>query len=300
MADFKNEFSWSKSRHELFKDCERKYYFNYYGSWNGWKYNSDERTKEIYYLKKLQSRQMWLGSVVHLAVESLLKLHRSAQPIPERAELEKKLLDDLRADFSISRSGLWSKKKWRLLEHEYLMDVSDEEWKETASQAQDCFKHFLDSDLYQEIQKLSPDQWLEIEEFSSFYVDGVKVHVVLDFSYRSGDDVFIYDWKTGKKDGDMHTLQLACYRIYAQEKWSPQGQVHTREFNLFSKKEKDYPDEDFSTENALSDIRASIAQMKEKLVNVEKNQAEEDQFAFTENSGKCQYCNFQRVCPSRS
>lgn len=300
MADFKNEFSWSKSRNDLFQDCARKYYFNYYGSWNGWKYNSDTRTREIYYLKKLQSRYMWIGSVVHVTIENLLKLHRSGAPIPETKDLEARLLADLRSDFSTSRAGEWAKKKWRLFEHEYDSDVADEEWREIAAQAQLCFANFLKSNIYEKIKKLEPHQWLEVEEFSSFYVDGVKIHVVLDFSFRDGDDVYIYDWKTGKSEGSLHELQLACYRIYAEQKWNPAGKIHTLEFNLARDAEKEYSPEGFSKEDALEKIRSSIAGMKDLLSNVEKNEAVEDDFAFTEEQNKCSFCQFQRVCPSQS
>jgi hypothetical protein len=36
MAEFKNEFSWSKTRDEVFKACPHQYWFAYHGYWNGW------------------------------------------------------------------------------------------------------------------------------------------------------------------------------------------------------------------------------------------------------------------------
>ena len=35
-AELKNEFSWSNSRDATFRECPRRYYFRYYGSWGGW------------------------------------------------------------------------------------------------------------------------------------------------------------------------------------------------------------------------------------------------------------------------
>jgi hypothetical protein len=32
MTEIRNEFSWSKSRDEIFQTCPRQYYFNYYGT----------------------------------------------------------------------------------------------------------------------------------------------------------------------------------------------------------------------------------------------------------------------------
>ena len=31
MTEIRNEFSWSKSRHENFQTCPSQYYLNYYG-----------------------------------------------------------------------------------------------------------------------------------------------------------------------------------------------------------------------------------------------------------------------------
>jgi hypothetical protein len=36
MAEFKNEFSWSKTRDDVFKICPRQYWFSFYGYSNGW------------------------------------------------------------------------------------------------------------------------------------------------------------------------------------------------------------------------------------------------------------------------
>ena len=56
MATFKNEFSWSKTRDEIFKSCPRKYWFAYYGFWNGWLKDAPERARRIYVLKNLKTR----------------------------------------------------------------------------------------------------------------------------------------------------------------------------------------------------------------------------------------------------
>jgi hypothetical protein len=50
MTELKNEFSWSKTRDEVFKNCPRQYWFAYYGYWNGWLENAPERTRQIHIL----------------------------------------------------------------------------------------------------------------------------------------------------------------------------------------------------------------------------------------------------------
>ncbi|MDQ6779924.1 MAG: hypothetical protein M3Z37_02050 [Candidatus Eremiobacteraeota bacterium] len=37
MAELVNEFAFSWSRHRVFYQCPRKLYWQYYGSWNGWR-----------------------------------------------------------------------------------------------------------------------------------------------------------------------------------------------------------------------------------------------------------------------
>src|SRR5512138_989447 len=76
MADLQNEFSWSKSRHEKFRECRRAYYFTYYGSWGGWEAPAGSAVRELYVLKKLSSRWQWAGSVVHEAIRQLLEKAR--------------------------------------------------------------------------------------------------------------------------------------------------------------------------------------------------------------------------------
>lgn len=60
MSNFKSEFSWSISRDRIFQIWPRQYYFNYYGYWLGWEINVPLRVKQIYILKQLKNRYMWV------------------------------------------------------------------------------------------------------------------------------------------------------------------------------------------------------------------------------------------------
>ncbi len=54
MTELTNEFSWSKSRDEIFQTCPGQYYFNYYRYWGGWGKNAPERIRPIFILKKFR------------------------------------------------------------------------------------------------------------------------------------------------------------------------------------------------------------------------------------------------------
>src|SRR3989344_8234119 len=115
----KNEFSWSKSRDELFKECKRKYYFDKYGFWNGWTINAEERTKKLYQLKKLSSKQVWLGKIVHEAIEHFLTELKLGDHIPLPTLLSI-LQKELESRYQASELGMYRTfpKKGGLLEHE--------------------------------------------------------------------------------------------------------------------------------------------------------------------------------------
>ncbi len=299
MAQLKNEFSWSKTRDEMFRGCPRQYYFNYYGSWGGWDDLSDARTRKTYILKKLKSRQMWAGEKVHDCIKkSLQNLRRGIEPMSEE-EAVTFTIDIMRKDYLNSKRGdFWKNpKSCGLFEHEYGLNIPDSEWKETADHASACLHTFYGSDVYQMIRGLSGPLWLEVEDFSSFLLDGTKIHVVLDFSCRRGDEILIYDWKTGRSMGARNDLQLACYSFYAIEKWKVEpDQVVTVEFNLSSGSEHRYNLEGVGLGAIRNHIRGSIRDMKLLLDDEAANSAKEERFAFAENEKTCRYCNFRKVC----
>ena len=61
MADIRNEFSWSVSRSQQFQNCQRAYYFHYYGYWMGWNEDAPERTRKIYILRNMKPLVLWAG-----------------------------------------------------------------------------------------------------------------------------------------------------------------------------------------------------------------------------------------------
>ena len=98
----KNEFSWSKSRHEKLAECPRQYFFHYYGSWGGWERGAAPDVKELYTLKKLTARPAWAGSTVHDTIKRALTLVRDGQPL-DGAQLIDRTRARVRAEFRESR-----------------------------------------------------------------------------------------------------------------------------------------------------------------------------------------------------
>lgn len=299
MTTFENEFSWSVSRDAVFKTCRRKYFYQYYGSWGGWSFNAENRTRTIYILKQLKNRQMWAGSKVHEAIENILKNLRDGAGIDEN-EIIEDTLGLMREEFKSSLSKIYQiePKTCALFEHEYEVPVSDREWKINAEHVDDCLKLFLHSKVYEDIFNLSPDQWLEVEEFSSFYDNGIKIYSVFDFVCRKNEVVFIYDWKTGKDEHNQYKMQLACYGLFATRKWGLKPeQVRLREFNLSNGKMYEIFLEEFDLDDIHNHIRSSIEDMLNCLEDRQTNLAIEERFELSVNRKDCERCNYVRVCP---
>ena len=101
--EFKNQFSWSFSRHNSFETCKRKYYYSYYGCWGGWDKNADEKIKMLYALNKMTSLPMLAGSIVHDEVERTLKILRYGRKAdPEQSR--KNVIKNFKQSWNQSRN----------------------------------------------------------------------------------------------------------------------------------------------------------------------------------------------------
>ena len=129
MTVISNEFSWSKSRDEVFRLCPRQYYFNYYGYWGGWEEKAPKRTRQIYILKQLKNRYMCAGEKVHEAIKHTIRNLKRDIAVLEVDRIISITLDQMRKEFRSSREKRYSvsPKSCALFEHEYGVDLDDTE-----------------------------------------------------------------------------------------------------------------------------------------------------------------------------
>ena len=295
----KNEFSWSKSRDEVFKECKRKYYFDKYGSWNGWNAGAGERTKKLYQLKKLSTRQVWLGKIIHEAIEHFLTELKAGNHLPLNTLLLL-LNQELRSRYQSSEAGLYRTfhKKGGLIEHEHNKVITKEEKEELFKLAEKCVRNFYNSEVLKEIKSLDVAKWLSLEEFLSFDFEGIKIFLSMDFVIKNGDNkIIIYDWKTGKDRDTEIGIQLACYALYVIQKWGlDPSKVIVKRCHLALDKEDEFFIDEKVIEQTKEYIRKSVVDMQNMLTDKENNLAEENKFPQTEDRRKCLRCNFRRVC----
>ncbi len=300
MTELKNEFSWSKTRDEVFTSCPRQYWFTYYGYWNGWLEDAPVRTRRIYILKNLKNRHIWAGEKVHECIQRSLTNIRRGIKVLSVDEIISITLDKMRAEFRSSRSKnyLENPKTCGLFEHEYGVELTDDQWKEVANNVETCLRNFYTSDIYDGLKSHPKDHWLEVEDFSSFHLDNVRINLAIDCAIRESDDIYIYDWKTGKSLSEDLSIQLCCYALYAMEKWHVHpGSLRIIEYNLSFDKANWFSVTDGEVEDIKGYIRGSIKDMQSLLMNIGNNTPlEEERFSKVEDERVSLRCNFRKVC----
>ncbi len=300
MGKLVNEFSWSKSQDEQFRECRRRYHYSRYGSWEGWPSgDGDARAKELYQLKQLKTGRMWLGEVVHWTIEQVLKGMRFGHP-PTEAEAMEKLTARMRQDFQDSKDGRYRqdpKRICRLFEHEYQMNIRDEKWVQLHETAQRCLRNFFQTKIYQQLRPLRRDQWRAIEELEEFIFEGTKLFVKLDLAVATGDGLLIADWKTGQEEDVDFDVQLGIYFLFAVTKWRcPPERIEALQVELALPKEILHRGQAAKVEWVQHYIRNSVTAMKANLRDPEKNLAVEEDFPKVNQYRSCSWCNFKRVC----
>ncbi len=289
------------SRDNVFQECPRKYYFNYYGHWGGWLKDAPERVREIYVLKQLKHRPMWIGQVVHDCIARSLQNISRGVPVLDTAEILSITRSLMRQDYRQSiQKQYWQNPKAHcgFFEHEYEVKVTDEQWRAAADDVDHCLKVFYDSEHYKELLNTPQADSLEVEQFSSFFIEDIELRIKLDCAVRRGEDIVIWDWKTGKKESNTGlTLQMACYAAYANDKYGVDlDRILTRRFDLHRGTVHEHTVTGASLDEIVDFIRGSFADMMAILENREENKAIEEKFAKVERRNVCRRCNFLKVC----
>ena len=176
VADLVNEFSWSRTRDNVFQDCRRRYYYQYYGAWGGWDADSDPLVRRLYVLKQLATRQMWAGRLVHEAIERSLLALRDGHALTE-ASLIEDTVRQMREEWKGSRAGVYREapKRPSLFEHEYGVAIRDSEWQALRDHVVRCLRNFHRLPLLTDIKRTPTERWVFIEDIGSFPFEGIRV-----------------------------------------------------------------------------------------------------------------------------
>lgn len=304
------EKSWSISKMKTLENCERDYYYTYYGSHNGWIYTSTDEQKIAWRLKKLSNLWMCFGDVVHREIKGIINIcKKDKTKFMNATRFNEITLNKLR---NIIRESIqkYNTKEWdeypkgiMLQEYYYGDKISKQIGDELKERLIKCVNNFYVSKTFEEILK---EETIIIENdediFSSINYEGLKVYSKIDLLYKDYDGYYvIVDWKTGKiSDGDKE--QLLVYAWYVMEKYGVhysriKGRIeylldgHVEEI-LFK-----LDDIEYIKSKVLNDLKIINYYLDDISLNKAKKKEE---FQKTFKTYKCVNCKFRMLCKDDS
>ncbi len=293
------DLTWSLSRDKRLRDCLRKYYLQHYLSREGRAPDAPQDLRELYILKHLKSRHMWVGEVVHHLIETALWAWRRGEEVPADALVERGTRR-MRAHYAESMQGVYRERPGRacgLIEHEYRVPVAREEWRELRDRMERSVRNFFSLTLTRDIREAPAWRWLAVEQLASFVLDGATVLVKPDFAHRHDTGgVTMIDWKTGRLAEGEGRTQLAVYGLYARAAWGlPEGDLAGKLVFLDSAEVRDVRLGAADLAGAEAHIRSSVTEMR-RLAGSMDARPDLERFPMTQNLKLCARCHFRRAC----
>lgn len=308
-------FSWSFSRNEMFESCKREYFYNYYGSHNGWLKEGTERSKEIYRHKNIQSLDLVFGSAVHDAIRQFLISSRDgvARSLTwENAFFANFVQQRLRDACKRDASGCWHgqpKQYPRLMETYYWGttwsdDVPKSRVDNIKTKMAMLDKNIFESKTFKELSEGVIEKFIEIDEslnspdsLGKCQIDNLTVYSKIDFLYKRNDGkVVIVDWKTSSDfNKTKELLQLKIYVHYVVDRYKiPVENIICRVENLILGSSYENV---FDEDNVVGYIKNQITEMGGYIENADyaENVALPEE-SFEKNTKKCKLCKFKNVC----
>lgn len=299
--ELRNELVWSHSRARLHAECLRAYWFTYYGSWGGWDADAPPAARQAYVEKKLTTRPMWIGTVVHQIAETGVKLGRRRGG----ADVE----DAVRAargraerDIEGSVTGAWLARPARrtgFADHYYGVEVAPASWATAVDEIERQVRNLHRSRIFRRLLDV-PERIREVEELQRFPVADGEVYVSLDVLVDDGrGGVVIIDWKTGDAhDDETIAAQLGIYGLYATEVLGvPADRVVAMHVNLRHEVETRHPVGPAELDAARTEVAEGLALLRSRLVDVPGNVARKEDFPpLPEGDRRCRWCTLRRSC----
>lgn len=298
------EKSWSISKMKVIDSCFREYFYTYYGSHNGWLFESSEEAKIAWRLKKLTNIWLMFGKELHGVIKEVIENKRIN--FYEKEKLQAAIRNRLNKGVSGSsikvKTGEWDEypKGEMLQEYYYDGKLNEEDILEVKNRIERCTESFLNSKTFQEILTLNQENILEIDEekFEFILVHGVKVYALIDALYIDNEgNYIIVDWKTGK-ESDIDREQILVYALYVMQKYDVEiDKIRGRVEYLLSGENEEFTFDYEDLNHILHRIGIDLNVIDAFLLDKERNEPKEKEFfSMCENTKKCNKCKFRKLC----
>lgn len=299
-----NQFAWSSSRSRIFSECKRKYYLRYYLQWGGWERDAVPRARLAYRLSKMLSMPQLVGQAVHEVLSRHFHALRMGQYRPLKPE---RPVEKMRSDFRAAREELWRagpKKHPPIFELYYQRDLSPSRLRALAEGARLAVRHLEAMPLYHSLRSLPEEDLIWIDPLpgnfppeSYFDLFQFQVIALPDLVIRQGDDLLIFDWKTGRaRPSDRR--QMEVYALWARRHLSgEEDKIRACLVYLASSEVDEFTISPAAARRAAQTIRGEMEAMAAYLKDAGNNiPLDEDSFPINNNSTRCWFCQFQEIC----
>ena len=277
---------WSSTRYDIFSECKRKYYYQYYA-----KFDKEFQRDRINFLKGLTSIPMEIGNISHDVLKEVLeRLKKSTVPI-DKQKFE---------DYVKNISQASTEKNFFEIHYKVQERIDAEQLfpKTYAS-----LINFLESERFEWIKESAiseMDKWIiEPEGYGESRLGDLKLYCKVDFMFPSGGKIIILDWKTGKKNEEKHSKQLVGYAAWASFHLD---RIASDIEPIIVYLHPEYEEISLNiSDDQLVEYKERILretkEMYEYCSNFEENiPLDKEEFAVREDSYICRYCNFKELC----
>lgn len=279
---------WSISRYDTFKICKRQYYYQYYG-----KFEPAPVQRTLKTLKSLTSVPLEIGNITHEVIKTLLeRLQKTARPI----ERDRFLEYTGKTSSRISEGKMFSEVYYRETDQ---IDPAQR----IVPRVEAALTNLIDGPRLPWLMKEAvqwKDEWvIEPGGYGECRIDGQKAYCKVDFLFPVGDEIHIYDWKTGRRDDIKHGKQMRGYVTWAHFHYNID---YTRikptvAYLLPDYEERSVELNEFDIEDFADRIRTETEEMYAYCENVEQNVPKpKEEFELTSNLKICAYCNYRELC----
>lgn len=298
-------FSYSNGRKRTFDQCLRKYFYEYYANWNGWRWNASELSRRVYRLKKLKNMYLITGEYLHLAFKiALEEIKYKRTDLCDANYLNTMVFDKLHSAIESSKQyNEWLKdpKKIMLMEYYYGEGVTKDIKIKIRDLVRSININFFNSDTWEQVYSENIDL-LEIDKNTYEYIeiDNIRIYCMLDLLLKiDGENYLIVDWKTGKfskKDKE----QMLIYAYFISNKYKiPIENIKCRIEYLQSTEKIEFGFMNDDIEALKLDIIKDVKKMKEYILDKDiKNNIPIDMYDFqvTDDRSNCTFCNYKELC----
>jgi len=219
---------WSHSQTQIFRSCERKWFFQYA---LGARINSkDSLKREIALLKKIRPSWFWRGDLVHGTIKATLDRIRYGNPplplksalalLTERATTQWE--DSLRRTRDLDPRSQCDPEGPILIEHFYSGQFPFTSLKSIlsdTSQNLTCFYEWASAqNLFQRVSQAA-EKWIDPPNSPGFSLGDINFVTKIDLALKTENAFEIFDWKTGKvPDGNFNLRpeykQVSLYALW--------------------------------------------------------------------------------------